>query len=264
VIWLVASIIAGEVILYLILLAAAHVQVPWAPTSPGWFYFLLCLGLFGMGGTSFMAYVDTYRKLHQFDILGARYLATRDMLSTLRDMETGSRGYLLTGRPAYLTPYNQARDDVEARCRRLREVYDGAEDAPVADRFCALARSRAAEVENTVRLRKAGHSGEAEGAILTDEGRRTMETVRTVAELLGRRSIGEYNRVKGELVVLAETRIWMAGLVVVGSVVQMILGALTGRLVPPRGTRDPERVPPTVLPSEAPSGRIPDDPFSFA
>jgi CHASE3 domain sensor protein len=264
VIWLVASVIAGEVILYLILLAAARVHVPWVPTSPGWFYFLLCIGMFGMGGASFMAYVDTFRKLHRFDVLGARYLTVRDMASTLRDMETGSRGYLLTGRPSYLEPYNRAHDDVEARCKRLKAAYADSDESALADRLCTLARAKAAEVEREVALKKAGRPDEVQELIRTDEGRNTMDLVRGVADLLGRRSLGEYNAVKAELIILAETRIWMAGLVVVGSVVQMILGALTGRLVPPKGSRDSERVPPAVLPSEAPPGRIPDDPFSFA
>ena len=37
--------------------------------------------------------------------------ATTSLLSTLKDAETGQRGYLLTGRESYLAPYRQALTD---------------------------------------------------------------------------------------------------------------------------------------------------------
>jgi CHASE3 domain sensor protein len=238
VIWFVASVIAGEVILFLVLLAANRAESRWAPTSPGWFYFLLCVGMFAMSGTSFFAYLDTLHKLRRMSAVGQRYLATRDVVATLRDMETGSRGYLLTGRSTYLEPYNRTRDQIEARCTRLRDVYRESDEAPLADRLCALARSKVDEVEEEVRLRKAGRAADAEGLVLTDEGKNTMELVRAAADVLAKRSLDAYNAVKAEIIVLAQMRIWMAGLVAVGSLVQMVLGALAGRLVRPRDARE--------------------------
>ena len=39
--------------------------------------------------------------------------------STLLDLETGERGYVITGQPAYLLPYQQARADACQACWNL-------------------------------------------------------------------------------------------------------------------------------------------------
>src|SRR5207245_4979522 len=44
-----------------------------------------------------------------------------DVLKDVTDMETGQRGYLLTGDPAYLQPYTDAKERIEADFVRLRE-----------------------------------------------------------------------------------------------------------------------------------------------
>src|SRR4051812_24756781 len=57
---------------------------------------------------------------------GARTVEVIDqidsVLATLRDAETGQRGYLLTGDEAYLEPYAGARAALEQELTRLREL----------------------------------------------------------------------------------------------------------------------------------------------
>jgi CHASE3 domain sensor protein len=86
-------------------------------------------------------------------------IALEQALSSLRDAETGQRGYLLTGRPAYLQPYAAAVASVNQRLATLRALGD---DDPIArQRLAELERSVRAKMEElarTIALREAGQS----------------------------------------------------------------------------------------------------------
>src|SRR6185369_16339739 len=56
------------------------------------------------------------------------------LLQNVLDAETGSRGYLLTGDPRYLEPYNAAVADIGKQLDSLRTIY-----ASSADEFATLA-----------------------------------------------------------------------------------------------------------------------------
>src|SRR5690606_23632523 len=47
---------------------------------------------------------------------------TQGLLSSLQDVETGMRGYMLTGDPAFLAPYQVGRLDLVHRRQRLRSI----------------------------------------------------------------------------------------------------------------------------------------------
>ena len=62
-------------------------------------------------------------------VLSTHLLTT---LSTLKDAETGQRGYLLTGKDEYLKPYNDATEAIQGELNELtREAYVG--NLPSAD-----------------------------------------------------------------------------------------------------------------------------------
>ena len=48
--------------------------------------------------------------------------ATRELLSSVKDMETGQRGFLLTSDPAYLEPYHSGVDDMNEEFERLQKL----------------------------------------------------------------------------------------------------------------------------------------------
>ena len=51
--------------------------------------------------------------------------ATQSMLSSLQDIETGARGFVLTGQPAYLEPYEFGLRAIEQRRRELQALLGG-------------------------------------------------------------------------------------------------------------------------------------------
>ncbi len=102
--------------------------------------------------------------------------------SALKDMETGQRGYLLTGDPSYLQPYLLAQSVFE---RQLTALKDTTESQPSLRRLVVqiedLARQKMRELSETVELRKAGSTEAAMALVRTDAGKNIMDRVRDLA-----------------------------------------------------------------------------------
>src|SRR6187402_571970 len=107
------------------------------------------------------------------------------LLQHALDAETGSRGYLLTGDPRYLEPYNTAVAEISQNLDSLRLVY-----APSADEFAILAQltrnvqRKLAEMDLTVRMRKQGNEDAWKFVLMTDVGKEHMDAIRDEATKL--------------------------------------------------------------------------------
>ena len=103
------------------------------------------------------------------------------VLSSLKDAETGQRGYLLLGREDYLAPYRSAEAEIAPALGELRTL--GARDG-LGGRFDALAgvaAEKMAELSRTVRLREQGRDAEALAIVRTDRGKDLMDRARSLA-----------------------------------------------------------------------------------
>jgi len=114
--------------------------------------------------------------------------AARQVLSAVQDAETGQRGYLLTQRPYYLEPMQQAAARMDAVLDRLSTLAETSpwmrdEIAPLR----GLVRRKLEELDRTVALSRAGQQQEAIGLVLTDEGKALMDDIRgTVQRVVDR------------------------------------------------------------------------------
>src|SRR5688572_14381017 len=103
------------------------------------------------------------------------------LLSSVRDVETGQRGYLLTGTEVYLFPYNEALRQIEGRLHTLEErvqARDGSlEELQV---LSGLVRSKLDEAARTLELARSGRRVEALALVNTDQGKAAMEALRTM------------------------------------------------------------------------------------
>lgn len=128
------------------------------------------------------------RALEAMAGLGARDTARTALQTVMRrllDMETAQRGYLLTGRPQYLDPYQAAETDIAHAISRLREYYrNDPELLRLVDSLQERAREKTSEVTETISLYNAGSHAAWQGLMLTDIGREKMEGVRRVADVL--------------------------------------------------------------------------------
>jgi PAS domain S-box-containing protein len=112
-------------------------------------------------------------------------LQISEALSSLKDAETGQRGYLLTNNPTYLEPYTQSIAEVRSHIDRLQELAnEESEQNPHIQEFRSLADSKLAELAQTIELQQSGRSEEAKSTVLTHVGKRTMDQLRAVAELM--------------------------------------------------------------------------------
>ncbi|MCS6627286.1 CHASE3 domain-containing protein [Roseibacterium beibuensis] len=102
------------------------------------------------------------------------------LLLSLVDAETGQRGFLLSGDPDFLAPYNRAATTVPDQMDELERltVGDPQLEAHVAVMLEA-ARDKLAELERSVVLSRTGRTGEAVQSVRSGEGRALMDTIRT-------------------------------------------------------------------------------------
>jgi PAS domain S-box-containing protein len=137
--------------------------------------------------------------------------------STLKDAETGQRGYLLTGDAKYLAPYNRATTEIGPRIDDLARLTA---DSPAQQRniaeLRALAREKLDELGQTVALYRAGDAQQAKAIVLSDKGLLLMDRI----DLLFAQMQQEETHVNGaqdaeyqRSIRMTELSIWLATLV---------------------------------------------------
>jgi CheY-like chemotaxis protein/signal transduction histidine kinase/CHASE3 domain sensor protein len=105
------------------------------------------------------------------------------LLSTLKDAETGQRGFLLTGEESYLTPYTDAKDALPDEFKLLRTLLaNRPEQRRRLDALESLADLKMAELESTVVARRAGKPDAALAIVRTDRGKIYMDRIRAAVE----------------------------------------------------------------------------------
>jgi PAS domain S-box-containing protein len=108
-------------------------------------------------------------------------LSLERLLSSVRDAETGQRGYLLTGSVLYLFPYDEALRQIEGRLHTLEErmqARDGSlQELQVLN---GLVKSKLDETARTLELARSGRRVEALALVNTDQGKAAMEALRTL------------------------------------------------------------------------------------
>lgn len=102
-----------------------------------------------------------------------------EIQSLISDGEAGQRGYMLTGDPTYLQPYNAAKQRMGAYLDQLRRVYrDSSEaDAKNADKLIELIGAKFAEVDATVAMYEKSAKG-ALAVVKTNVGQQVMDALR--------------------------------------------------------------------------------------
>jgi CHASE3 domain sensor protein len=134
--------------------------------------------------TAILFYRDSIafgRVSEQLDLTQRIMLATTDLLSAIKDAETGQRGFLLTGRESYLDPYNRAVSVVPQILSRLTELTATRQDqARRVDTMKPLVREKLRELQKTIELHRLEGVNAALRAVLSDRGNILMDQIRQV------------------------------------------------------------------------------------
>ncbi len=103
------------------------------------------------------------------------------LVSTVKDAETGQRGFLLSGQERYLSPYTAARMQLTGDLKRLTELL--ADSPAQMERLALMQRyidMKFEELAQTIALRRAGDNAGALAIVLSDRGRETMDRLRSL------------------------------------------------------------------------------------
>jgi CHASE3 domain sensor protein len=102
-----------------------------------------------------------------------------ETLSLLKDAETGQRGYLITGEPRYLRPYEDAAAGIHQRFKRLRELTaDNTSQQARTETLERLIAERFEELNLTIALRKDQGFDAVRSVVLADRGKTGMDEIR--------------------------------------------------------------------------------------
>lgn len=146
-----------------------------------WLVLLVLASIIAVGAMAqFSSFrLQTYSRLaaHQYELLRTLDL----VLSTLKDAETGQRGYLLTGDSTYLEPYQAALDSIGPRMAVLTDLigHDPAMQQPLAD-MKSLTAEKMTELHDTIAARHAQGQSAAMTIIQSGRGKLLMDRIRHI------------------------------------------------------------------------------------
>lgn len=117
----------------------------------------------------------------------SKSLKTRENLRTIlslhQDVETGQRGYVLTGNEDFLAPYSLARGQIDDAFSTVASLSDGRSPVHSAlPRLRALSNAKLSFVDQDIALVRTGRMQEAAARIATGEGRRRMDALRSAIQ----------------------------------------------------------------------------------
>lgn len=125
-----------------------------------------------------------------------------NVLFDINEMETGQRGYLLTGDPSYLEPYRDADARLAGHLSRLRAGLapePSPEQHSLMTQLELVAKSKIAEMEETIQFRQQGYRHRAFLLVNTNRGKEMMEEARTALNALLSAQISNVARYDREL-----------------------------------------------------------------
>ena len=105
------------------------------------------------------------------------------LIDAVRDAETGQRGFLLTGRPEYLEPYQAALDHLTAETSELASLLNPDPDRRSRFRqLQSLVATKLDEMRATIGLRQSGQAAAALALVQSGQGERTMDQIRQASQ----------------------------------------------------------------------------------
>lgn len=112
-----------------------------------------------------------------------------ELLSLLKDAETGERGFLLTGDTSYLRPFNHARITIPLV---LDSIHQLAQDDPLQkeileNRILPLSESQLSQFESTVRIRQTFGADSSIQYLLLGQDKAAMDSLRLLLHRFGNR-----------------------------------------------------------------------------
>ncbi|HCF30686.1 MAG TPA: hypothetical protein DEV81_26620, partial [Cyanobacteria bacterium UBA11049] len=108
-------------------------------------------------------------------------LSLENVLSQMKDAETGQRGYIITGEERYLQPYEDAVTDISQKIKDLRQLnVNNPKQQQRLNTLEPLIAEKLAFTKQTIELRRDKGFKQASSVVLTDKGKNLMDGIRQV------------------------------------------------------------------------------------
>jgi len=101
-----------------------------------------------------------------------------ELFSSLKDMETGQRGFLLTGDEAFLEPYSRAIGTIGAQQQELRQLILVPEARHHFDALTPLIEAKLAEMAETIAMARKGETVAVQTRVRVGRGMQLMDSIR--------------------------------------------------------------------------------------
>ena len=136
------------------------------------------------------------------------------VLKDVIDMETGQRGYLLTGDVDYLRPYTDAKNRLAIDFATLREVFANRaqNEQSMESQLESLAGSKQAEMERSISLRQQGYRRRSFNLVDTNEGKGYMDEIRRIVSSLSSAESSNLARFETERTAVLK-KVWSATII---------------------------------------------------
>jgi len=105
-------------------------------------------------------------------------LHAEELLSELKDAETGQRGYLLTGDKAFLEPYLVVRDSISGHLKELHQLTVISAARKHLDAVAPLTDAKLAEMSHVIELRRNNDMTAVVATVSSGKGKRLMDSIR--------------------------------------------------------------------------------------
>jgi PAS domain S-box-containing protein len=120
---------------------------------------------------------DEYWEIHSYQVQGN----LDSLVSDLENMETGERGYVITGQTSFLQPYTDALPDVAIQFQALQTLTtDNAIQQKNLATMKPLIAAKLANLQDTISLRTNDGFAAAQAKVSTDEGKQIMDSIRVI------------------------------------------------------------------------------------
>jgi signal transduction histidine kinase len=113
------------------------------------------------------------------------------LLASMRAMESGQRGYLLSGDPQFLGLYNETRTTVFDQIKQIEGVFKGTPSEENAQRLKAEVQSKTDEMAETLKLHDAGERDRAVSLVRSAASIQYMDGIRNTLEEISRKTAAQ-------------------------------------------------------------------------
>ena len=131
--------------------------------------------------------IVAYQTINNFRLTNEREIRVRktleqleDVFSTVKDVETGQRGFIITGKESYVEPYNNAKSTIHAELKELRGLINDETQLKNLDTLEKLINTKLVLSNALIEARKSGGFEAALKIILTDESKLLMDSIRAL------------------------------------------------------------------------------------